>query len=273
MPPKPSAQRIIEAALANLGLRSLARWAWTQHKRGVPIEQIFLEMRERPEYQARFPGIDVLRKKGRAISESQWIEYERSAAQMFRAAGLPSGFYDRPNDFSKFITGEVSLAELQDRVQTYTQAAFAQPPELRNQLRRLYGVNEGDLAAFFMDPNRALPLIQQRFVAAQVSGRAATAGFGQLTASEAEGLAQEGVTDEEAAEAFGEVVNAAELFQPIEGGEDTLGRSDQLSLVAGNTQARQRVEKQAARRKARFGQGGGFAGSQTGISGLGSART
>ena len=107
------------------------------------IEQILLELRETPEYKTRFPAMDALSKRGRAISEAQYINYEQSAAAVFKAAGLPAGFYDTPDDFSRFLTNDVALPELQKRVEAYQDVAFSQPPEVRQPGRTSTGSPTG----------------------------------------------------------------------------------------------------------------------------------
>src|SRR5262245_12020315 len=122
-----SAFAILRETLDRYGLGSLADVIWNWRKEGRPDEQIRLDLRQTPEYQARFPALTDLRNKGRAISEDQYIDLERTYTQSLRAAGLPQGFYDSPDDFANLIRNEVSPAEFNDRVKSYETLAFQMP--------------------------------------------------------------------------------------------------------------------------------------------------
>lgn len=264
-----SATEIIQETLAELGLASLAGRLWDRYKETGSLEQVFFELRETPEYKARFAGLDTLRKKGRAISEAAYIEYERQAARLFHSAGLPEGFYDEPGDFAGWIGGEVSLAELQGRVEMARVAAFESPPELRDEFERLYGVGAGGLTALFLDPDRALPLIQQQFLSAQIGTAARRSDFGALTRGEAERLAQEGVTADRAAEGFGVLAESEQLFDGI-GAEDDISRDEQLGGVfGGSTAAQQRIERRARQRASDRQAASGYGVGRRGVTGLG----
>lgn len=271
-PGQASAKAIIQSALEEYGLGGLGDRLWQQYLGGAPIEQIMLDLRKTPEYATRFPGLDALRKRGRAISEAEYISIERSYTQSMRAAGLPSGFYDSPDDFGRLIAGEVSPSELSERIATYSMVANDSPPEVRAELQRLYGIGAGELTAFFIDPDRALPLLKQRAQAASLSAGAIRSGFGGLAVGEAERLAQLGVTDQQAQEGFGSLVDARELFSPLDAGESAIGRDQQIGAAfGGDVGARRRIENRAARRKAQFDGGGSFASDKAGFGGIGSA--
>ncbi len=269
-----SAKAMLDSSLGEFGLGGLGGWAWEQFKRGVPVEQIFLDLRERPEYRARFPGMEALTKRGRAISEREYIELERSYTQIARAAGLPSGFYDQPDDFARLVQNEVSPQEFSTRVEMAAVSAYQSPPELRDELSRLYGMGPGELTAYWLDPDRALPLLQQQFLAGQIGSRARTTGFGTLTRDEAERLAQQGVTEQRAQEGFGRLAESGELFRALPGtGEDEITREEQLGATfTGNANALERVRRRQARRRGEFQGGGSYATSREGIGGLGPAR-
>lgn len=273
--PVSDATATIKAMLDGFGLGSLGDYVYARGKEGIPTAQILAEVRERPEYKARFPAMAQLSAQGQAIDEAAYIALEQSYQSVFHMGGLPSGFYDDPGDFAKFIAGRVSPAELQQRVQQGVVAAQQAPTEVRSELERLYGVDSGELTAFFLDPDRALPLIQQRFTAAQIAGASQRTGFGSLTATEAERLGSLGISAEAAQQGFGQIMQGAELYNPLPGeGGTSIGRELQLAATfGGDVAAQQTIEQQIGRRKATFAQGGDFAAGAKGISGLGSAAT
>lgn len=269
-----SAKQRLRSRLADIGLASLTDWWYKRKTDGWSDAEIWVAARETKVYKSRFPGLDTLREAGRGVGEREWLDYERTATAMFRAAGLPSGFYDQPSDFAKFISAEVSVTELQDRVKIASSAALSQPPDVRDQLRRLYGIAEGDITAYFLDPKRAVPVLQERFSATLSATAARRSGFGDLSLGEAESLARFGVGEDEAAEGFGTLVEAREVFDPLDQGETAISREQQLGATfRGDTLAQQAIRRQARRRVARFEQGGGYAADREGFSGLGSAST
>src|SRR5436190_23924038 len=53
-----SAKAILTNALGQLGLQGLADWAWAKYQAGESFDQIYLEMRQTPEYKPRFPYME-----------------------------------------------------------------------------------------------------------------------------------------------------------------------------------------------------------------------
>jgi hypothetical protein len=267
---QPDALAYIRELLESYGLGSLADWAWEQIVAGASEAEVIQRLRERPEYQARFPGMAERRARGLpAISEAEYIAYERQAIQMFRAAGLPEGFYDSPDDFARLIGQDVSVAELSQRVQLYEQAVYREPPEVLAEAER-FGLDTGDLVAAMIDPDRALPLLQKKVDAAQRSAAAQIAGFGSLTENEATRVVELGVSQEQAAQGFSGLAAQAELFRPLSAGEQEIGRDTQIEAAFGqNAEAQNEIERRRRRRQAVFEAGGGFAPGQQGYAGLG----
>lgn len=264
-----SAKAIIDGALGQYGLQSLSSWAWSKWQAGETIDQIMLELRSTPEYQTRFPAMDTLSKAGHAISESEYINLEQTYTQIGRQYGLPSGFYDQPSDFTALISGEVSPAEFQQRVQDYATFAFEVDPTTRDQLQRLYGVDAGHLAAFFIDPDKALPVLQRQFGATQAAAAASRAAFGNLDQTQAESLAN--ISPEALAQGFGTLYQNRELFNTLPG-EAGSGISTNAQLGAaflGDAASQQSIDTAARRRKAVFDQGGTVAQTQQGFAGAG----
>lgn len=265
-----SAKTIIESALNQYGLGSLAEWAWTQYLAGWSVDHIMIELRQRPEYKTRFPAMETLAQRGRAISEGEYIGYERAAVQLMRQYGLPPGFYDQPEDFTNLLSGEVSIAELSQRLSTYQSLAYNQDQSVRDELRRLYNINEGDLAAYFIDPQRATALLERKAQAAQAAATSIHAGYGALSADQAEYLTQ--FSNENVATGLSNLAAMRELFTPVSLGEEGINQATQFGATfGGNAQARQAIETRQKRRVAEYQTGGGYTSSRQGISGIGAA--
>lgn len=262
----------VNAMLTDYGLESLAPWLWQQIQADRSPTEVALDLRNTPEFKNEYGAVMDARKKANlpAVSVSDIQSYRKRAAELFQAAGLPKGFHDSKDDYDKFISGDVSLSELSDRINLAAQAAFKAPKEDIAALTQ-WGMGPGELTAFWLNPDVAQPLLERKFAAAQLAGASTRSGYGSLSEGEATDLAQIGVTQDQAAAGFGNLAASQELFGALDSGEDTIGREDQIgAALGGNAFAQQRVQQRAARRKAAFEGGGGFASSSKGLTGLGS---
>ena len=284
-PTKTSADKnalaMLKSVLADYGfseaeVNSLAGWAWGMITSGAGQAEVLLALRQRPEFKAKFPEIEARQKAGLApVSPGEIVEYRRRARQMFQQFGLPSGFYDQDRDFSDFLMKDLSLSELQERVEQGWLRAAQAPAEVRAELKRFFGVDEGGLAAFFLDEDKAMPLLMRQFQTARIGGASKRSGYGDLTLTEADELAGYGVDDQQAEAGFGALAESKELFGELVGQERTeegVSRGEQLGAAfRGDSNARRKIAQQARRRTAVFEAGGGFSASREGFGGLGSA--
>lgn len=266
------AYAMLQSVLATYGLESLGPTVQQWLVQGLSEAEILQRMRETPQFKTRFPAIEARQKAGLApLSPGEYVAYEQQARQMMRAAGLPSGFYDGNDDFTRFLTNDLSLSELSDRVTLATSAAFQMPQADRDALTE-FGMGPGDITAFWLDPDKAQPLLERKYAAAQLAGASFQSGYGKLNETEATGLAQQGIGREQGLAGFSELTGQRELFGALDSGEDAIGRQDQLDAAfGGNATQRRRIEQRARRRAAQFQGGGGFAASQEGLVGLGDA--
>lgn len=278
-----SASAMVTNALRAMGLEGEVDWAMGVLKQNLSPDEVLLQLRERPAYKIRFAANEERRKRGLPmLSEGEIIAYERTARQLMRETGLPPGFYDSPDDFVGFIGRDVSVKELQDRVDTYRSVADSIAADPENQgvlaeLHRIYGItpDSGAFLAYAIDPDRALTTLQRQVAAAGTSTAARRSGYGALNQAEAERVAALGVTQDQAVAGFGELVGDRELFGALPGEERTtgaIGRDEQLNAIfARDAIARQRIMRRSAERAAAFGGGGSYGLSQQGVAGLGRA--
>lgn len=256
----------------------LSTWAKSQLIEGTSPTIVRQQLWEQPAFKRRFKVIFDRRAAGLpAISPSEVLEYERRARQLFQEAGLPPGFYDSPDDFYSFILNDVSISELNGRVELARSSIYAADPASRAEMQRLYGLSEGQEIAYVLDSKRALPLLQLQFNAARTSGAAVRSGYGQLALTEAESLARTGLTDQGAQEGFGRLVQGRQLFGSLPGleqSEDAITRAEQLGgTFTGDALALERIRRRAEARVAAFGGGGNFASDRTGFAGLGTTNS
>lgn len=266
----------LQSLLRAYGLDTLSTWAYDQVIAGNSPTMVVQLLQDRPEFKTRFPSIDARRKAGLPpVSVSQILDYEDRAIQLFRAAGIPPGFYDSPEELQQFLTNDVSLSELSSRIQLAAQDFYATDPNIRGELYRLYGITPGEQIAMFLDESVALPLIERRFTSAQLSATAIQTGYGGLTRDEAEGLAGLNVSTEAAARGFQTLGMETELFAPLPGEASTaISRDDQLAAqFAGNAPAANRIERTREGRIAQFKAGGDILTTQQGVVGLRTAQT
>lgn len=121
------------------------------------------KVRESDVYKQRFKGMERRKELGlRAISENEYMNLERGYRQVMQEAGLPSGFYDDPSDFAEFIGQDRSVAEIQSVVAVAEEAANDADPATLNALQEFYGVDSGEVVAYYLDPQRATSVIEER---------------------------------------------------------------------------------------------------------------
>ncbi len=228
--------------------------------RGVEdIGAALFELRETPEYKQRFTANARRVAKGLpALAPDTYVQLEQQYRDLMRANGMPTGFYDSQSDFEKFLENDVSPAELQARIQDGYRAVAEADPQVRTQMQRLYGVSEGGLAAYFLDPERATPLIQRQAQAARIAARAQEqAGF-TISAQTAEQVAERNITPEQAEQDFRTAGALAGLYQEM-GGEEMLTEQQKVGAALGyDVQAEQALLRRQRQRVAQFQGGGQF---------------
>lgn len=230
-------------------------------------------------FDERFSGNKELRDVGKPeLSYSNYITREEEFKSDLRDAGFPPGFYDTPQDIAKLISGETSRSELQDRAKAAYVVVKQADPGTVAELKNLYGINEGELAAYFLDPTKAMSAIGTRLTgqdllrrtaAAQIGAQARSqAGIG-LTAQQAEALQAKGVSQEAAQKGFADISAQQQVYGALQG-EQAISQEQQMGDVFNTSAAaRQAVAKRKASRAAEFQAGGGFVTGQTGTTSLG----
>lgn len=258
--------------LGDADLISAVTLAWRSNKINdqSSLDDIGFAIRDTDAYKRRFAGNIALQAKGQPIySLTQYIELENKYKQAMQGSGLPSGFYDSPDDFAGFMANNVSPSEILDRVQQGYMAVRQSDQAVINQMKQLYGVSEGDLAAYFLDPDKATPVLLRRAQAAQVGGEAMRQAGIQLSSQQAEQLASQGIDVGEARQGFAGIAASEQIFGRMGAQEEEILLEDQLGAAFGtNPAAAQRVRQRASQRAAEFAGGGGFAGQGATVTGL-----
>jgi len=254
---------VVTALFKEYGLESLTSKVIDYARQGYDADAIGVMLRDTPEYKARFPAMATLMSKKRAISEAEYISYEKQAAALEKRYGLPGGLVQ--GAVTTLLENDVSASELQDRVVMASDAALQAPQELRDTFRNYYGIDSGALAGYFLDPALATPLLQKQYVSSQIGSEAMRQNVG-IRVDVAENLQQLGITQDVAREGFSDVSRQMAF---------TGGRGDLVSqeqLIGGNLLQRQQdiqeIERVAQTRLGRFQSGGSYVQESGGVSGL-----
>jgi len=266
---KQKASDKLTALFSAYGLESLAPFINTRIMADVSEEMLLLELYDQPEYQKRFPGMKALRAKGKAITEKEYSADEKAMIQTARFFDLPKGFYDGPEDFGALIGNLVSPKEYQDRLQIGQDLSRTLNPSVKQQLIDFYGIGEGDLTAFVLDADKALPLIQKQAKAAQFVGIGRAAGFELrgITSGQAENIAgtesYAKLSERELAQALGQAGQLRKTQKRLSGieGQDYSEQEALSAVIEGSPQALLASQQRAQRESARFGARGGVTGT------------
>jgi hypothetical protein len=259
------ARSTMASVLATYGLGDLSDYVYNEiiAKETVNInnpDAIIFAIREQPAYQKRFAGNAARLKKGLSeLDPASYIGLENQFRQTLQSNGLPSNFYDQPDDFQALIEGDVSPSELNERVQQGYRAVADADPAVKEQMKNLYGIGEGELAAYFLDPQRTAPLLTRQAQAANIAARGLEQGGIQLSGTFAEDLARRGITEQQARAGFAEVGALGELRQTFAG--ETALSGEQLAGAAFgiDVAAQQELERRKRLRTGEFAGGGSFA--------------
>jgi hypothetical protein len=268
-----AAQNDLMAILRYFGLESLYdRANAIVEQEGVAILQsrdVFINsFRDTEAFKQRFSGNEERRRRGLSeLSPATYIAYEKDVKDTLRANGLPMGFYDTQQDLSNFIGRDIGVPELDFRIKQGYRKVLNAEPGVVAELKTLYGLSDGDVAAFFLDEQRTMDVVAQKASAAVIAYQARQQAEVGLTAQEAETLARAG-QEANAASGFGAIRELQDVFRGAPG-EDNITREEQIAGVFGTSgAAAQRIRQRQAQRVAGLSGGGGFASQGGTVTGL-----
>lgn len=257
-----SAAAYLTGILRSYGLESLAPVALGYIKQGYSQDTIAAILPETPEYKKRFSANDARRAKGLPVlSPSEYLATEQQYRQIMSTAGLPPGFYDQADDFTKFLENDTSPTEIQGRVKAAGDLIDQMDPGQIAQFGDFYNYSRGDLVAYALDQERSLPLIEKQIAAAKAGAAGRASGL-ELTLQQAEMVGAVGATDQQiqsgvasAARATENTRNLAEIYGGSYTADDALAE-----VFKGNGLATKERKRLASQERAAFG---GSANTQT----------
>lgn len=196
----------LETLFKSYGLESLAGKIYDYVKNGYSSDTISILLQDTPEYKQRFKANDARLKAGLPVlSPADYINTENAYRQILRQSGLPTGFYDSNDDFTNWLSKDVSPTEVQSRADLATQATALANPAYKQALNQM-GIDDGHLAAYFLDPDKSLPLLQKAAATAAIGGAALGQGL-TFNQAYAEQLATIGVTAAQAQQGYQQVAS------------------------------------------------------------------
>ena len=268
-----SAREILAGMMEEFGLpSSLTDKLNAELVRGESPTALAMRIRTTDEYKARFPGM-VLRRdlKLPAITEAEYLDLESQYRSIMRAANLPPTFHDAPEDFTTLIAGDVSGQELQQRVALAESARETANQDIITELQDNYGLTEGDLTAYYLDPGAAKNIFEERrmYEAAGLSV-AATQAIGEgLEVKTAEALQRENIQRREIQSRLGQRAGLTEDLLGSEGMSATEIAEAEFGLDVDEATRLRRLRE--ARLAPTMGAGTALTTAQ-GITGLGAAQ-
>jgi hypothetical protein len=180
-----SAFDLITLELKNLGLESLITPLTKIFSDGIEdSDSIRLALSQTTAYQDRFKANEERIKAGlRALSPAEYIRLEDQYQEVMRNYGLPASYYAKDATgkqvgFEKFISGDVSAVELEDRIATAQNRVLKANPEVSTALKQFYpDITNGDILAYTLNPAQGLEEIKRKVTAAEIGGAALQAGL------------------------------------------------------------------------------------------------
>jgi hypothetical protein len=210
-----SAYDLLYSEFKNYGLEALVTPLKSLIEEGVSPSEFTLRLRETDAYKKRFSANAQRVAKGlRALSEAEYIGTEDQYQDVMRRYGMPESYYTKgemgiQSGFERFLAGDVSAVELEDRIQTAQNRVVNSNPEVAKALKEFYpGISNGDILAYVLDPTNAIEQIKRKVTAAEIGGAAIQSGL-KTGMTRAEELAAAGITKQQAQQGFQTVAEVA----------------------------------------------------------------
>ena len=280
----PSALQIITDALTGAGLGSLAANAWAMWNKGYDINAIMDDptngIRASAAYKTVFPAMAKLNAMGEGITEGEYLAKVQKDKEILKQFNVPSGIFDTPDYLGSLMLNHVNTVDLTNRLQAAQDSVLSLDPSILKYGKDSYGLDTGNLIAWALDPTKATPIIVQQAKAMQIGGAALQSGFaggmgtnGELLASQAEALANQGVSQSDALKGFVQLGQMGQYGQMLPGDVSGALTNQQMINAEFNANANDvmALNKVKATRVNEFNAGGALAANAGGVGGIGAA--
>ena len=265
-----SAYDLLYSQFKLYGLESLVEPLKGLITSGASPSEFTIKLRESEPYKKRFSANAQRVAKGlKSLSESEYIQLEDQYQDVMRRYGLPDTYYARgemgiQEGFNKFLEGDVSPVELEDRISTAQKRVLNANPEVTQAIKQFYpDISNADILAYTLDPKNAIENIKRKITTAEIGGAAIQSGL-QTGLTRAEELRAAGVTKDTAQQGFGTIAGGLQRGSQLASiyGEDPYTQTTaetEVFNIAGAQGARKQRQKITGLEKATFG-------GQTGVS-------
>lgn len=266
--PNKQAFDLFAQSLREVGLQELftiengqpGGWLWDQIRSGIDSYEAFAAAFEATDvFRNRFSVIVEQKRRaaaGEAISvmtPQEVLAYEKSVRQTLASAGVPSWFYDEPDDFNQWILRDISEDEIRRRVEQTFEYVDNAPAEVRQVFSEYYGVGQdrGALAAFILDPDRTAARVEKARNVAFVGGMARRFEI-DLNKSRATQIAELGLSEGNVVSTFTELNRRANLFAEsrFEDGDISIENEGIESELFGDSEATVQINRRIIGRQA-----------------------
>jgi hypothetical protein len=280
-----SAWNLLKGYLDTYGLGMLADDVKGYIESGLSYDELLLKLRtESKAYAKRFSANQGRINKGlRALSEAEYIKLEDDYQDIMRRYGMPDTYYAETVDpetgikvqkgFEKFIEGDVSPIEVEDRIQTAYNRVINAAPEVLDSIKQFYGdsITNGDILAYALDTKNAIENIKRKVGAAEIGAEAMQSGLATSMAR-AEELQRFGVTQaraEQGFQAIADILPSATKLSQIYAkqglGEYNQAVAEQEAFgIPGSAEAGRKRRKLSELEQAQFSGSAGVAGGALG---------
>jgi len=222
------------------------------------------------EYKKRFSANQDRIKAGlRPLSPAAYIGLEDQYQNIMRNYGLPASYYSKDSTgkqsgFDKFIAGDVSADELENRIMTAQSRVINANPEVTAALKQFYpDITNSDILAYTLDPTKGLEDIKRKVTTAEIGGAALRAGL-TTNLARAEELNKYGVDKAEATAGYSTIGSGLQRGSELASiyGESPYTQAtaeSEIFKLSGQTEAQKQRKKVTGLEKAAFS-------GQTGLS-------
>lgn len=208
----------LKSMFADFGLESLAPKIFDYLKEGYGSDTIALLLQDTPEYKTRFMGNENRRKAGLAVlAPAEYLATEKAYRQILQDAGMPKGFYDSPSDFVNWISGDVSPTEIKGRVDAAVRMSAQANPNTKRALKEMYGVSQNEVAAYFLDRDRAVPLLEKQARASEFAQEALKRNLLDIDRLRMEYFVTAGLSMEQVRGGYAQIAETLPALQAIAG--------------------------------------------------------
>ena len=260
------AERDAAAAVTSLleqyGLGSLANTVVSYVKQwGTDTTTIYTALQETRAWKQRFAANEKRRDMGlEVLSPAEYLATERGIRQALQAAGMPSGMWDKPADLQRFLEADVAPSEVMDRAMEARTLADRVDPEQKRALASRLGLGTGDIAAYYLNPGRALPELQREVDKALLNAERRRA-LGSYSRDSIDMLFSMGVTEEEARAGYSAIAQARPTARTLSGTRGAMAnlttRDLEDEVFGGSADAATQRRRLASQERARFSGSGG----------------